>query len=142
MTEVTVIDIQAYDLVPYNNSASREVLAGDGYPSYNIRGLNNENYSLELAIPGYSYDDLDITIHGNNLTVKGKLKDSNFVGTLQYQGINLKTFVRRFILPDDIKVTWADLYNGLLLIALHRIKLEDQPPQKIEISVNGRFLTY
>ena len=54
-------------------------------------------------------------------------------GQYLHRGIASRAFQRRFELADHVKVTGADLVNGLLTIDLHRDIPEEMKPRRIEI---------
>ena len=64
-----------------------------------------------LAVAGFSEADL--------LVVSGKLSESEEI-TYIHRGIAGRAFERRFELADHVKVTGANLVNGLLQIELMR----------------------
>ena len=107
------------------------------YPPYNICKLNDNDYKIEVALAGYSRDDIEIELKDNTLTVRNKTKekvvndDSNGV---IHKGISTRQFERTFTISEDIKVKNADLKNGLLSIDLERIVPEEKKPRLININ--------
>jgi molecular chaperone IbpA len=116
------------------NTAQR-LDGSQGYPPYNIELLDENEYAIEIAVAGFSEDDLDIEIKEGQLTVVGKKTapadgaERNFL----HQGIAERGFIRRFQLADHVVVTQADLKNGLLRIQLVRELPEAMKPRKIAI---------
>ena len=45
------------------------------YPPYNINKLNDNDYKIEVALAGYSKDDIELELKENNLTVRNKSKE-------------------------------------------------------------------
>ena len=41
------------------------------YPPYNIRKVNEEQYTIEVAVAGFEESELDIEAAGENLTITG-----------------------------------------------------------------------
>ena len=123
------------------NSASRLEQSG-GYPPYNIKSLDENNYQITMAVAGFSETDLEITSEQNVLTISGKRgEDGEGEGTYLHRGIANRSFERRFNLADHVKVTGAALENGLLHITLEREIPEAMRPRKIEISSgNARLI--
>jgi molecular chaperone IbpA len=107
----------------------------DNYPPFNIERLDTNSYRITIAVAGFKADEIDITAQQNALTVKGKKADaesgdrSRFV----HLGIATRNFERRFDLADFVRVTGADLSDGLLTIDLVREIPEALKPQKIAI---------
>ena len=90
------------------------------YPRYNLIAGNND-YRIEIAVPGWKKDELEIVFDNKELQIKGKKEhklgnDEQFV----HQGLSLKSFERRFILNADLLVDKINLQDGLLTIHLSR----------------------
>ena len=103
------------------------------YPPYNIEQLGEGGYRITLAVAGFSDDDLDITAKENTLIVAGKMPDKKDVIYL-HRGIAGRAFERHFELAEYIKVTSANLINGLLQIELVREVPEDKKARNIAIN--------
>ena len=103
------------------------------YPPYNILKSDN-NYTISLAIAGFSKDEIDISLQENELVIKGVAKDQNNKIEFLHRGIAGRNFERKFRLADTIKVSDANYENGLLNIYLEREIPEHQKPRKIEIN--------
>lgn len=112
------------------------------YPPYNIVKLTDDEYRITMAVAGFGENDIEIVSQENQLTVQGRInsKDNTADGvTYLHRGIAERAFERRFQLADHIKVTAADLSNGLLTIQLVREVPEAAKPRKIEIkSTSGK----
>ncbi len=107
------------------------------YPPYNIRKINENDYKIEVALAGYSKDDIELELKDSTLTVRNKAKekivneDSNGV---IHKGISTRQFERAFTISEDIKVKNAELNNGLLNIDLERIVPEEKRARLININ--------
>jgi HSP20 family molecular chaperone IbpA len=102
--------------------------AGDGYPPYNIERLvqpdeGTENWQIALAVAGFAASDLEVTVEGKQLVIKGRQARDD-TGDYLHRGIAARAFTRSFVLADDMEVTLTELHNGLLTILLKRIALE------------------
>lgn len=117
------------------DAASQTLENNSSYPPYNVAQISEDAYRIELAVAGFSTDELDIESHENVLTVKGTKTPSADNDETQYlhRGIAERGFERRFQLADHVFVTGADLKNGLLVITLKRELPEALKPRKIEI---------
>lgn len=107
---------------------------GGGYPPYNIEKLGEDQYRVTLAVAGFRAEDIEITALPNQLLVKGKQEQEAEGTTFLHRGIAGRAFERRFHLADHIKVTAADLRDGLLHIDLVREVPEAMKPRTITIS--------
>jgi molecular chaperone IbpA len=103
-----------------------------GYPPYNIEKLGEDAYRIEMAIAGFTKDDIEIVAEQNRLTVRGQVKDKDGSSYL-HRGIAARTFERRFDLDDHVEVRGAALADGLLTIDLKRELPDALKPRRIEI---------
>jgi len=100
------------------------------YPPYNIK-RDGDNFTIEMALAGFSKDDIEVTVTEDILTIASN-KESSKKDEL-YRGISERKFTRNFSMADDIVVKSAELKNGLLTIKLERVIPEDKKPRKIKI---------
>ena len=92
---------------------------------------------VEAELPGFSKDDVDITMENQTLTIQAERKDEQEnarKGDYLLNERRYRRFLRSFTLPptvDDRKVD-ARLTNGVLHITLN--KREETKPRKITVS--------
>ncbi len=107
------------------------------YPPYNIRRTGQDKYSIEVALAGFSKNDVEVEFEDNLLTVRTKQVDKsenkNDEGEIIHKGISQRHFARSFTIADDVKVNGAQLKDGLLTIACERIIPEHKKRKLIEI---------
>ena len=107
------------------------------YPPYNIHKVNENDFKIEVALAGYSKDDIELELKDSALTVRNKLKEKvvndNANGVI-HKGISTRQFERVFTISEDIKVKNAELKNGLLNIDLERIIPDEKKARLISIS--------
>ena len=103
------------------------------YPPYNIEKLDVDRYSITMAVAGFSEADVEVLVKDNTLTVNGKIGDAEEAKSYLYRGIAGRAFNRSFQIADHIKVTGAELDNGLLHIELIREIPEEMRPRRIAI---------
>jgi len=107
---------------------------GMGYPPYNIRKLSDNEYIIELAVAGFTKNDLDLTLEDGVLKVTGHIKNENDSNSFIFKGIAERAFTRSFTLADSIEIKNTDLANGMLRIWLENIIPESKKPKKININ--------
>ena len=97
------------------------------YPPYNIHKINENEFKIEVALAGYSKEDIELELKDSTLTVRNKQKEKivneNTNGMI-HKGISTRQFERAFTISEDIKVKNAELKNGLLNIDLERFEQE------------------
>jgi molecular chaperone IbpA len=103
-----------------------------GFPPYNIHKGGDYTYTIEMALAGFSKDDIEVEVTENTLSVRSDKKDDTDEFT-SYRGISYRKFDRKFTLADDIVVNGAKLENGMLTIELERIIPEEKKPRLIEV---------
>ena len=106
------------------------------YTPYNIKRINDNEYIIEVALAGYSKDDIEIELKDSTLTVRNKATDKTVDekgNGVIHKGISTRQFERSFTISEDIKVKDAELKNGLLVIELERIIPDEKKPRLIDI---------
>ena len=108
------------------------------YPPYNIRQVAEDHYHIEMAIAGFSQEDIEVLLQDGKLTVTGKVADEEEGGKLLHRGIANRAFTREFTLSDTIEVEGADLENGILLISLKNIIPDHKKPKAIKVTSGAK----
>ncbi|WP_260922412.1 Hsp20 family protein [Novosphingobium sp. 9] len=121
-----------FDMIENQN----RVNGGDKYPPFNIERRSQDDYRITLAVAGFKSADIDITAQANLLIVKGSKPEDHAEGEYLHVGIAQRGFERRFELADYVRVTGADMADGLLVIDLAREVPEAMKPKKIAIGGN------
>tara|TARA_R100000541_G_scaffold1902_4_gene7101 strand:+ start:3752 stop:4285 length:534 start_codon:yes stop_codon:yes gene_type:complete len=105
--------------------------AQDHYPPHNIIKAGESDYLIELAIAGFSQDEINVEVKDRTLTITGEhvSKGREFI----HRGISTKKFKRTFRLSEHVQVNGADIQDGILAIELQYIIPEEMRPRKIKI---------
>ena len=105
-----------------------------GYPPYNIRKINEAQYVIEIALAGFSKDDIEVELTEGNLAVRSKKEEeTNGEDSFVHKGIAKRSFLRSWTLSDDIIVQGADLKDGMLIINLEKVIPDEKKPRLIQI---------
>lgn len=114
---------------------------GVAYPPYNIAKLSEDEYEITMAVAGFKQSELNIVAQQNTLTVSGAAEEKEEKGAKSYlhRGIATRSFERKFSLADHVKVTGADLSDGLLTLKLVREIPDASKPKTIAIN-NGNLI--
>jgi molecular chaperone IbpA len=137
----------AFDFAPYRRSSvgfdrlfdmlenSSFGNAQENYPPFDLVKEGDNKYRIEIAVAGFTRDEIDITAQQNVLVVSGRKKDEDEQRGKDYvyRGIANRSFERRFALADHVQVKGADLKDGLLSIELAREIPDSMKPRKIDI---------
>ena len=105
------------------------------FPPYNIVKTGDFTYDVELALAGYSKEDITVDYADNLLTVKSikKSDESKDEEGVLHRGIAKRYFSKAFTIADDVEVKGAELKDGLLKISMERIVPEGKKPRSIDI---------
>ena len=103
-----------------------------GFPPYNIRKEGEYNFVIDMALAGFSKDDIEVEVADGLLTVRS-IKENDENKESIYRGISYRKFNRKFTLADEIVVKDASLENGMLVISLERIVPEEKKSRMIKI---------
>jgi len=106
----------------------------DSYPPYNIEKTGDGAYRIQMALAGFTREEIDVTVQDNMLIIIGRAGETE--GEQReylHRGIAKRAFERRFQLADTIKVTGAGFENGLLNVELVREIPEHKKPRRIAI---------
>ena len=110
--------------------------SSDNFPPFNIEKRGEDAFRITLAVAGYKPADIDITAQQNLLVVQGRKPGAGAdsgSATMLHVGIAQRGFERRFELADYVKVSEADMEDGLLIIDLVREVPDAMKPRKIAI---------
>ena len=106
-----------------------------GFPPYNIRKTDDFKHVIELALAGFSKDEIEVVLTDGVLVIKSAdlLSQTDSNEGLVHKGIAKRSFTRKFTLADDIEIKDAKLKNGLLEIELEQIVPEHKKPRTIKV---------
>ena len=114
--------------------------AATGYPPYNIERTGENAYRIEIAVAGFTPDELNLEVKENLLTVTGRKTandDAENERNFLHRGLAERDFERRFQLADYVVVSEAALADGLLSISLRRELPEALKPRQIQITTGA-----
>ena len=94
------------------------------YPPYNIIKDDEDHYTIEMAVAGFTEEDLEVTLEDES--------------KLLHRGIANRSFTRQFTLSDTIEIKGANLENGMLFIVLKNVIPDSKKPKKIEVTTRSK----
>ncbi|TDL79805.1 Hsp20 family protein [Palleronia sediminis] len=108
---------------------------GQTYPPYNIAKTGDDAYAIEIAVAGFTPEELSVEQRENALIVTArKSEDETADRTFLHRGIATRAFERRFHLAAHVRVEAARHENGMLVIELVREVPEALKPRRIAIA--------
>lgn len=97
---------------------------------------DKDNVYVRSTIAGVSSDDIDISIHNDLLTIRGKREKTKDMQGVDYfyQECYWGSFSRSIILPVEVKADKIDAFlkDGILTIVLPKVKKASTPKIKVK----------
>jgi len=104
------------------------------YPPHNILKHNDNKFVLEIAVAGFSQEELEVLLDKNTLVVTGEKKKSEDLSvSYLHKGIGNRSFKKSFVLERYLVVDDVNLSDGILKIVLERVVPEEEQPRILEI---------
>ena len=110
----------------------------DAYPPYNLFKYDS-GYMLEMAVAGFSIDDISIYIENGYLVIEGKQpsatkEEQETQGkSIMHHGLARRGFKQVLKISNLIVVQEARLENGMLRVSLNEV--EPDPPDREYIKI-------
>ena len=107
------------------------------YPPYNIVKSGKNTYDIEVALAGFNKKDITVNVENGMLTIETKKEDESSDkdedGEVLHKGISKRYFKRSFTIANDVKVTGAELKDGLLRVSMEKIVPEEKKLKTIDV---------
>lgn len=103
------------------------------YPPHNVIKVEDNQYVVEMAVAGFSKDDISIELEDGTLTIKGEKKNKSEFNYV-YRGIATRSFTKSIRLVETMEVVGAEFRDGILRVGLENIIPDHKKPRKIAIS--------
>ena len=103
------------------------------YPPYNIVKVNDTTQQLEIALAGFTRDEIEVAVERNVLTVSTK-KAKEDGREYTHKGLARRTFARNWQLSDDTVVENVTFVDGLLSIDIRKEVPEAQKRKLLPIA--------
>ena len=103
------------------------------YPPYNIVRVNDTTQTLEIALAGFTRDEIEVAVERNVLTVSTtQAKEDGREYT--HKGLARRTFARNWQLSDDTVVENVTFVDGLLSLDVRKEVPEEQKRKLLPIA--------
>jgi molecular chaperone IbpA len=106
------------------------------YPPHNLIKLSDNEWMIELAVAGFSREDLNVTLHYGTLTVESVRSESSEEESARmflHKGISTRSFRKNWKLNEYVEVSNVEMKDGILRIKLTRDVPEAEKPRQIPI---------
>ena len=104
------------------------------YPPYNLIKLDDERQQLQLALAGFSKEDIEVSVEKKVLNISVQKTTDDTDKTFVHRGISSRTFSRNWQLSEDTIIDEVTFVNGLLCVTLRREIPEEARRRVIDIS--------
>jgi len=120
------------DIFDQLSSMSKYVNDIPNYPPYNIKKVGKDKYQLDMALAGFTKEDVKVETGDNVLTISASSsdkEDDSFV----HKGIARRAFKRQWTLAEHLEVKDAQLKDGVLTVDMKLNLPEEKKPRTIKI---------
>jgi len=100
--------------------------------------IENENeYIIEVAVPGFKKDDINIDLDDGILSISSEVETSSEDKNDGYfrKEFSKVSFIRSFRIPDDVKIDKADASMSDGILSIKFPKTEEKKTKKLQISI-------
>ena len=102
------------------------------YPPHNLIKESDTEFKIELALAGFTKEEVKVVQEEQTLTISGNNSDKEGNENILHKGIASRAFSKTFPLHENIEVTEASFENGMVIIKLRQDIPEDKMPKLIE----------
>ena len=106
------------------------------YPPHNIVKYSDTSYAIEVAVAGFTKEEVTVEVDQDQLTIRGvKNRPNESTGQIEYlhRGLAARDFEQTFTLAEYMEVVGAKVQDGMLQIDIKRVVPEALKPRQIEI---------
>lgn len=104
------------------------------FPPHNIIRVDDNRYTIEMAVAGFTMNEIDVVVQDGTLKVEGSKKSKELQkGSYLHRGIGCRDFTKYFQLADTVEVREASLSDGILTVELENVIPESKKPRKISL---------
>lgn len=106
------------------------------YPPHNVVKYSDDTYGIEVAVAGFTKDEVTVEVDQDQLTIRGiKNRPNQDTGQIEYlhRGLAARDFEQTFTLAEYMEVVGAKVADGMLQIDIKRVVPEALKPRQIEV---------
>jgi molecular chaperone IbpA len=107
--------------------------ANGNYPPHNIVKYDDTHYGIEVAVAGFSKDEITVEVDQDQLMITGKKATATEGVEYLHRGLAARDFEQSFTLAEYMEVKDAEVKDGMLKVKIERIVPEALKPRQIEI---------
>jgi molecular chaperone IbpA len=120
-------------LVGFDQYFNNARLNNTNYPPHNIVKFNESRYAIEVAVAGFSKEEITVEVDQDQLIVRGVQQTVSEGKEYLHKGLASRDFEQTWTLAEYMEVKGAEVKDGMLIVEIERIVPESLQPRKIEI---------
>ena len=139
MTQLRTIDTAALAqlskaLVGFDRYFTAPHHQNGNFPPHNIVKYSDNSYGIEVAVAGFSKEEVTVEVDQDQLTIRGvKHRTDDSKVEYLHRGLAARDFEQTFTLAEYMEVVGAKVDNGMLQIDIKRVVPEALKPRQIEV---------
>jgi len=140
MTQLRTIDTAALAqlskaLVGFDRYFTAPHHQNGNYPPHNIVKYSDDTYAIEVAVAGFTKEEVTVEVDQDQLTIRGIKNRPNVDVGVEYlhRGLAARDFEQTFTLAEYMEVKGAKVADGMLQIDIQRIIPDALKPRQIEV---------
>jgi molecular chaperone IbpA len=103
------------------------------YPPHNIVKYNETHYGIEVAVAGFSKEEIAVEVDQDQLTITGKKISETDSKEYLHRGLAARDFEQTYTLAEYMTVKGAEVKDGMLKIEIERVVPDALKPRQITI---------
>ena len=121
-------------LVGFDQYFNNARLNNTNYPPHNIVKFSDTEYAIEVAVAGFTKDEITVEVDQAQLVVRG-VQSTADTDSKEYlhRGLASRDFEQSWTLAEYMEVKGAEVKDGMLIVQIERIVPDALQPRKIEI---------
>jgi molecular chaperone IbpA len=121
-------------LVGFDQYFNNPRLQNSNYPPHNIVKYSDSAYAIEVAVAGFSREEITVEVDQAQLIVRGVQATADIDGKeYLHRGLASRDFEQSWTLAEYMEVKGAEVKDGMLIVQIERIVPDALQPRKIEI---------
>jgi len=122
-------------LVGFDQYFNQTRLQNSNYPPHNIVKYSDSKYAIEIAVAGFSKDEITVEVDQDQLVVRGTQSQKEDQEDKEYlhRGLASRDFAQSWTLAEYMEVKDAEVKDGMLIVEIERIVPEALQPRTIKI---------
>tara|TARA_A100001201_G_scaffold133691_1_gene120939 strand:- start:1061 stop:1465 length:405 start_codon:yes stop_codon:yes gene_type:complete len=126
MTNSTLIQHFLNRSIGWDNLFDSIATNRSNFPPYNIVKSEDDGTEIQLALAGYSKDDIEVSVQDKVLTISSSGVDKQDDIEYNYRGVAKRAFTIKFSIGQYQEVKDVSMKDGMLFISFETVLPEDK----------------